>query len=121
MFFFYRNVKESIKTKLNDEFLAKWRENLERHTGRNGNDRKKLRTYRTFKHEYKSERYISNVVLRMRRSACVKLRCGVAPLRLETGRYERLQLDERFCFHWANKVESEKHVLLECPLYDDLR
>ena len=32
-----------------------------------------------------------------------------------------MQLDGRYCFHCTNKVESEKHVLLECPLYDDLR
>ena len=114
-------VKESIKTKLNDEFLTNWRENFDRHTGRNGNEGNKLRTYRTFKYEYKSERYISNVIPRMHRSAYAKFRCGVAPLRLETGRYERLQLDERFCFHCTNEIESEKHVLLECPLYDDLR
>ena len=25
------------------------------------------------------------------------------------------------CFHCANKIESEKHALLECPFYDDLR
>ena len=57
----------------------------------------------------------------MHRSAYAKFRCGVAPLKLETGRYQRLQLDERYCFHCANKVESEKQVLLECPLYDDFR
>ena len=114
-------VKESIKSRLNDEFLAKWWENLDRHTGRNGNDGNKLRTYRTFKHEYKSESYISNVIPRMHRSAYAKFRCGVAPLRIETGRYERLQLYERCCFHCANKIESEMHALLECPLYDDLR
>ena len=101
-------VKESIKTKLNDEFLTKWRENLDRHTGRNGNDGNKLRTYRTSKNEYKPERYISNVIPRMHRSVYAKFRCGVAPLRLETGRYERLHLDERFCFHCTNETESEK-------------
>ena len=73
------------------------------------------------KKKKKSERYISNVIPRMHRSAYAKFRCGVAPLKLETGRYERLQLDERYYFHCANKVESEKQVLLECPLYDDFR
>lgn len=116
-----QQIKESIKSKLNDDYLVKWRENLDRHTGRNGNDGNKLRTYRIFKHEYKSERYITNVVPRLHRSAYAKFRCGVAPLKLETGRYERLHLDERYCFHCAGTVESEKHVILECPLYDDLR
>ena len=44
----------------------------------------------------------------------------VAPIRIETGRYERLSLNEILCNH-CNSIESEKHVICECPLYDDLR
>lgn len=54
------------------------------------------------------------------RSAFSKFRCGVAPLKIETGRYERKNLDERVCFN-CNILEDEKHVLLNCPLYEDLR
>ena len=43
------------------------------------------------------------------------------PLRLETGRYERLQPDQRTCFQCTNRIKSEEHVLLACPLYEDLR
>jgi hypothetical protein len=45
----------------------------------------------------------------------------LAPLRLETGRYERLSQDKRTCFNCVNEVESEDHVLLFCPLYSDIR
>ena len=47
----------------------------------------------------------------------------VAPLRLETGRYEKITYDERNCFNCINVVENEEHVLhvLECPLYNDIR
>jgi hypothetical protein len=42
-------------------------------------------------------------------------------LRLETGRYEQLALEQRVCFNCDNVVEDEVHVLLECPLYADIR
>ena len=41
-------------------------------------------------------------------------RCWVAPLRIETGRYEMIPFDMRNCFFFGlTKVESEEHVLLE--------
>ena len=58
---------------------------------------------------------------RMKRSALVKFRCGVAPLRIETGRNEMIPYDKRNCYNCITKVENEEHVLLECPLYKDIR
>jgi hypothetical protein len=59
------------------------------------------------------------------RSVYAKFRAGVAPLRIETGRYERLEVNERLCFNCSklgvNVVEDEKHVLLQCPGYADIR
>ncbi len=48
-------------------------------------------------------------------------RAGVAPLRLETGRYDNTDEADRVCFQCADIIESEEHVILHCPLYDDLR
>ena len=71
---------------------------------------------------YETEAYIKcHVMSRTRRSALAKFRCGVAPLRIETGRYEMIPYEERYCFNCTNKIESEEHVLLECPLYNDIR
>ena len=53
---------------------------------------------------------------RAKRSA-LALRCGVATLRIETGRYEMIPYDKRNGFNYITKVENEEHVLLECPLY----
>ena len=58
---------------------------------------------------------------RCHRSSYSKFRCGVAPIRIETGRYERLALENRRCFNCVNHIENEEHVLLHCPLYEDLR
>ena len=50
-----------------------------------------------------------------------KFRCGVAPIRIETGRYERLSVDERICPLCRNGIEDEKHVLIHCPAYNCIR
>ena len=46
------------------------------------------------------------------RSSFAKFRAGVAPL---TGRYKK----KRTCFNGHEMVEP--HVLLKCPLYEDLQ
>ena len=50
-----------------------------------------------------------------------KFRCGVAPIRLETGRYERLSEIDRVCPLCHDGVEDEKHVLILCPVYTSIR
>jgi hypothetical protein len=45
----------------------------------------------------------------------------VAPLRIETGRYENKNVNERVCFICHDQIEDEKHVLLDSPLYADLQ
>jgi hypothetical protein len=87
--------------------------------GRGGN---KLRTYKGFKLQFGTESYVRHVVVPSHRSAYAKFRCGVAPIRLETGRYERLAIGERKCiFCDIDTVETEEHVLLHCSLHQDLR
>ena len=68
-------------------------------TKKPGRTRNKLRTYRLFKNYYTTENYVIEVLNRQHRSTLAKFRCGVAPLRIETGRYERLTLEQRVCFN----------------------
>ena len=43
---------------------------------------------------------------------------GILPLRIETGRYTNLQVNERICLLCQqNCVEDEAHFLFECDLY----
>ena len=56
------------------------------------------------------------------RSSFAKFRCGVAPIRLETGRYENLPVNARVCPLCTDAIiEDEIHVVLNCPAYTDLR
>ena len=58
---------------------------------------------------------------RAERSALAKFRCGTAPIRIETGRYEGIATANRLCVLGCNAIENEEHVLIDCPTYDDLR
>ena len=42
-------------------------------------------------------------------------------LAIETGSYEGLQPDKRFCPFCLDKVENEAHFLLKCPVLRHLR
>ena len=102
----------------------KWLKEINRVGARRGKGLNKLRTYRGFKQEFRTESYVISIGSRARRRALALFRSGVAPIRLETGRYERgkyLPVKERTCYFCDNIVESELHVILECPLYNDLR
>ena len=50
-----------------------------------------------------------------------QLRCGTAPIHLETGRYENIVVDDRLCPLRKSGIEDELHVILECPEYDVVR
>ena len=89
-----------------------------------GDGQNKLRTYRKFKKEYCTEAYVKTLMPLKHRSALAKFRCGVAPLKIETGRYgmNRLPANERLCeFCENNEVEDEFHVVMICNFYDDIR
>ena len=70
---------------------------------------------------WSSQKYVSIIMPKFHRSSYAKFRMGVAPLRLETGRYEHLTENRRVCFNCPNEVESEEHVIMDCPVYSDLR
>ena len=118
------NLKHVISTceKLYfDVYKDKWENELNRERARRGNGHNKLRTYRTFKQNFETEPYVKFIMPLSWRSSLAKFRAGVAPLRLETGRYENLPVNQRTCFNCRECVESENHVLLHCPLYEDLQ
>ena len=56
------------------------------------------------------------------RRTLVNLRIGCYNLRVETGRYDKIPLDERICSLCSgNKIEDEIHLLLDCQRYSSMR
>ena len=58
------------------------------------------------------------------RQTLTNLRTGSNNLRIETGRWTRPReaIEDRLCMECMNgSVEDEKHFLIECKTYDDLR
>ena len=118
-----RNFINTFQETLFEKINNKWYSCINAVHGVSGlNNGNKLRNYKQFKSIYKTEAYVKNDILpRSHRSALSKFRCGVAPLKIETGRYQSLPINERTCFHCDNIIEDETHVLMRCPLYDNLR
>ena len=106
-----------VISNLEQKHKVKWLNAVRNNIGKGGN---KLRTYSLFKISYLVERYCQMFLPFKHRSSLSKFRSGVAPLRLETGRYEGLEVDQRICSICHSSDEDEKHVL-HCPLYEGFR
>ena len=102
-----------------ESYVINWKCILNKDDGKRGGN--KLRTYRLFKNDFYPEPYVISDMPRCYRSAMAKFRCGVAPIRVETGRYENIPLNERTCFNCNHNVEDEFHVLFHCDIYNDIR
>jgi hypothetical protein len=109
--------------KLNDSFVNNWKAGINHEESIRGVGGNKLRTYKLLKAEFGTALYVKHSHLtRAQRSALAKFRCGVAPIRLETGRFEGLPVQMRLCqLCGADEVETEAHALICCNAFDDLR
>ena len=110
------------KQKLIHTETVKWQAKLMS----NGNDQNgnKLRTYRTYKTQFKTEDYVKINMSRDQRKVLAKFRCCNLPLEIEKGRYTRPKtpVNERICkFCGSQEVEDETHFLISCSFYDDIR
>ena len=86
--------------------------------------KKKLRTYITFKKKLELESYLVSEKDKFGRYLLTSLRSGTNKLRIETGRWKRPieKEHERLCLQCNNgEVEDEKHFLLRCSRFQDLR
>ena len=110
-----------VKEKTSAICIKEWKLDLERNNAKNGEGGNKLRTYRSFKHNYSMEEYVKYNLSRSSRSAIAKFRTGVAPINIEMGRFRGLAVEDRVCEHCQTKVEDEVHVIIQCPLYTNIR
>ena len=76
------------------------------------------------KHKQEWNEKLHNVskLCKAERSHLAQFHCAVLPLKIETGRFLGLNVEDRLCQVCdQNAVENEIHFLLHCTLYDDLR
>ncbi len=79
----------------------------------------KLRTYVTFKSNTTVANHLKCNLPKYERSVISQLRLGILPLRIETGRYSNLAVNDRKCLLCnSNEVEDEEHFLFSCVLYN---
>ena len=84
----------------------------------------KLRTYCTLTGDTGWRNYLTKPLSFLQRKYMAKLRLGVLPIRVETGRYEmpRIEYNHRICKQCAMKeVEDEEHFLLRCTKHSARR
>ena len=96
-----------------DNYITSWKEQV--------NAKPKLRLYRKFKGNFGVEKYCKFYLTRFQRSLLAKLRLGILPLRLETGRFVGEDVTQRICKICNTQVEDEEHFLFKCNYYTEER
>ena len=105
-------IKDKMKEQDNDEFATELFNDINQP---NGN---KLRTYRVYKENVNAGQFVLSNIPRSVRRTMAPFRTGALPLAVETGRY----LNDRLCKLCDNSVVAhEQHVMMNCPLYSDIR
>ena len=106
-----RAFLQDLRTKMIDEFNVEWSTKLLRSP--------RFSVYALFKQERCLERYLNVVTLRSFRDVLVKFRVGISDIFRHKYRYNNAYTLVCPCCTEAD--EDEIHVLLQCPVYDDLR
>ena len=78
---------KAVSDKLKNNFKIEWQDKIIEKT--------KLRVYKTFKSELKTEQYVSSNISRSERSFFSQIRFGILPIHVDTGRFTRKPLEER--------------------------
>ena len=80
----------------------------------------KMRTYIKFKTVNKLEDYLIHTNDLNNRFSISKLRLSSHNLRIETGRYDKLEVERRLCEN-CKQVDDEFHFIINCSLYNNER
>ena len=82
----------------------------------------KLRFFNLFKENYETKWFVKCIQNRKKRSILAQFRYSILPLSIETGRFQDIPIEYRYClFCDDNLIESEYHFILHCTFYNELR
>ena len=120
-----KQVVMQVRTELEKQFKKTFFAQIQSADGKTGRSGNKLRTYKTIKQTYQTEKYllIKNMPAHVKR-AITKLRISAHSLEIERGRKAKPKIipaNERFCRHCKTIVEDEVHFITQCPLYRQIR
>jgi hypothetical protein len=106
-------VKALVKKSLRDQFMQKWRENI--------NLSEKCCLYKEFKVQFGFEKYLNVLPMKMRINLC-KFRICNTKLPIEVGRYQNVARYQRYCKLCNNNIiGDEYHFIMECSALQDCR
>ena len=80
---------DKAKIKLNDLMQEQWSNEM--------HNKPKLRTYVQIKDIFEPEPYVLSNISRQRRSLLAQIRLGILPIKIETGRFRSLPVEQRLC------------------------
>ena len=112
---FNESTKTHVKSIVRSSFISKWLSNINDFSIYPG-----LRLYKLFKHQFGYEPYLNHIKNVQLRKSLTRFRCSSHSLEIERGRYVGRPEHERLC-SVCNVIEDEFHVVMFCPLYDELR
>ena len=105
---------EQLVDLMKKKYVSYWNQTLQ-HS-------RKLSFYHSIKKDYSPSACLDSTRKNPFRRTLVKLRTGCHNLRVETGRYDKIPLDERICPLCSDiKIEDETHLLLDRDRYSLIR
>ena len=103
-----------FKKRLQDQYRQTWSSDI--------TEKERYEFYSAFKIEHFCEKYISYKQNKCYRDCYVQFRFGVSPLQSHRLRYKKdFRPSQLLCPLCKQEIETERHVLLNCAFYNDLR
>ena len=103
----------SFHQRLKDQYLQQWSSVIQEST--------KLNFYKLIKTSYCLHNCINVLNVRKFRHFYMSLKLGSLSLEIQRGRFNNIPRNERLCKLCGTDVEDEYHLVLKCPIYEDLR
>ena len=114
---FFNNLETSLQNKYTQLYFSHMHNDM-----RPNNTKNKLRTYRKFKTNHATEKYLTEVTDPDIRASIAKMRTSSHNLMIEKGRHVKLALEHRICQKCnTGTVEDEFHAVMNCPVHTTAR